>query len=241
MKNYAIDQGNTFIKCATFLGDDLTGLKNWPLEEGSSEIAKLNDAPLIISSVSGNYDTYKSIFEDSAHKILVLDHTTSLPISNNYVSPKTLGMDRIAAVCGAKKLFPGNTCLVIDFGSCITYDFIDAQGRFFGGAISPGLNMRFKEMHQFTDGLPFVEPMGSSDFVGFNTKDSMTSGVINGIVGEIDRFMSWYTSKFENLKVLFCGGDSTRFESMIKAPIFAAPNLVLVGLNSILRHNEDSE
>lgn len=134
----------------------------------------------------------------------------------------------------------GNNCLVLDFGTCITYDLIDSENKYSGGAISPGMQMRFRAMNEFTKSLPLInEFQYDNSFVGRTTDQSMISGVLNGITGEVEKFISYYMDKYHDLRVVFCGGDSIRFESMVKDPIFAAPNLVLVGLNSILSYNNE--
>lgn len=159
-----------------------------------------------------------------------------------YESPDTLGMDRLAAVCGAKTLFPNENCLVVDFGTCITYDFIDSKRNYLGGAITPGMQMRFMSMNSYTESLPLIKEV-SVDVatIGKTTEESMVAGVMLGIVGEVEKFSALYGEEYENLKVIFCGGDTNRFETITKDPIFAAPNLVLVGLNSILTYNNEEQ
>jgi type III pantothenate kinase len=146
-------------------------------------------------------------------------------------------MDRIAGVCGAIQLFPGSNNLVIDAGTCITYDFVDEMAQYHGGGISPGLNMRFKAVHTFTAKLPLVSAKAGVDLIGTTTETSIQSGVINGLLSEIEGTIGRYAVKFPGLKVILCGGDAGFFENQLKATIFAVPDLVLFGLNSILIHN----
>nr|WP_302180099.1 type III pantothenate kinase [Chryseosolibacter indicus] len=170
-------------------------------------------------------------------KRLILRHTLPLPLTNLYKTPATLGVDRIAGVAGGKQLFPFNNCLVIDAGTCITFDFIDKDGNYRGGAISPGLRMRFQAVHTFTARLPLISPIETPELIGDSTETCIQSGVINGLVAELDGIIEQYRMKFGDLQVILCGGDARFFENKLKASIFASPDLVLVGLNSILIYN----
>ncbi|MCK9453362.1 MAG: type III pantothenate kinase, partial [Bacteroidales bacterium] len=167
-------------------------------------------------------------------QVLVLDYNTPLPFSSTYESPQTLGPDRIALAAAAFKRFPNKNVLVIDMGSCITYDFLDAQGVYRGGAISPGVLMRFKAMNSFTAKLPLVEPLAETELIGRNTEASLQSGVINGVQAEIDGIISRYEANYKDLTVLIGGGDNKYFDKRFKVNIFAGSNLVLEGLNAIV-------
>jgi type III pantothenate kinase len=160
-----------------------------------------------------------------------------MPLKILYKTPATLGVDRLAAACGARALFPLQHCLTIDAGTCVTFDFIDMDGNYYGGAISPGMNMRFQALHTFTARLPLVSPAGEANLIGDSTESSIRSGVINGLAAEIDGIIHQYQLKFEGLRAILCGGDALFFENKLKASIFASPELVLVGLNSILIYN----
>jgi len=128
-------------------------------------------------------------------------------------------------------------CLVIDAGTCITYDFVDANRNYQGGGISPGLNMRFRAVHTFTAKLPLVTPIKGARLIGDTTESSIQSGVVNGLLAEMEGIIRLYTEEFPGLRVILCGGDAGFFENQLKASIFASPELVLLGLNSILIHN----
>jgi type III pantothenate kinase len=169
--------------------------------------------------------------------VFMLDHKLPLPIKNNYGTPETLGVDRIAAVCGAQQIFPFQNCLVIDAGTCVTFDIIDKDGVYYGGAISPGMHMRFKAVHTFTARLPLISPVPEAKLIGDSTETSIQSGVINGMAAEMVGIIQRYQVKFNDLRVILCGGDTLFFENKLKASIFASPELVLVGLNSILIYN----
>ena len=127
--------------------------------------------------------------------------------------------------------------LIIDIGTCITYDLIDKSGTYQGGGISPGVNMKLKAMHKFTSGLPIVAVRKPADLIGRTTKECMLSGVVNGTIAEIEGVIASYRQFFKDLNIIMCGGDAIFFESKIKDHIFAIPNLVLIGLNQILRFN----
>ena len=175
------------------------------------------------------------------HQVLIFSAETPLPIQLAYATPHTLGADRIAAAVGANSVFPKQNVLCFDFGSCITTEFVDQQGVYKGGSIAPGMNLRFKAMHTFTDQLPliaaqqFIAPV----LTGNSTDSCMISGVVNGILFEIKGMIAAYELKYQNLKVVFTGGDATYFESLLNMKIFVDPNLVLRGLYEILEYHAD--
>lgn len=167
----------------------------------------------------------------------LLSHKTPLPFKNNYKTPESLGMDRLAAVAGAYFNYPRQNCLVIDAGTCITYDFIDASGQYHGGGISPGLHMKLKALKKFTSKLPLIAFRPDVELIGKNTKESILSGVVNGTLAEIEGVINRYQQFYNDLIIIICGGDSNFFESKLKGRIFAEPKLVLIGLNRILLNN----
>jgi type III pantothenate kinase len=191
---------------------------------------------LIISSVKTD-EALISSWASKAKRYFILNSDLPLPITNLYATPKTLGMDRLAAVCGAHQLFPSDNCLIIDAGTCITYDFKDKEANYHGGSISPGLAMRFKAVHTFTAKLPLVTPKPGVKLIGQSTETSIQSGVVNGLLAEIEGIIRQYLEKFPELQVILCGGDAGFFENQLKASIFASPELVLMGLNTILNYN----
>jgi type III pantothenate kinase len=173
-----------------------------------------------------------------AGKFILLTELTPLPVKNHYQTPKSLGKDRIAAVTGAWSMFPGRNILVIDAGTCITYDFINQQGEYPGGGISPGIRMRFKAMHTFTGKLPLIEPEDFDDLIGKSTTESLLSGVYNGVTGEIREIVRLYREKYGDVMVLITGGDHELLNNKLKISIFAVPDLVLLGLNEIFDYND---
>lgn len=235
MVNLVIDFGNTRIKAAIFKNDQL--LQSWvnlSLDEAKKIKSDHSPEHVIVSSVTMSKDEISNHFGSEA---LILNHQLKLPYRVDYKTPTTLGLDRMAAAAGACTLFPGDPCLVIDTGTCITYEVIDDQGVYRGGAISPGITMRFKSLHTFTANLPLVELSEMPPLTGQSTKESIESGVIYGIIAEITQIIRMYKDKFRNLRIIICGGDANFFEKQLKADIFASPELVLIGLNRILIDN----
>jgi len=237
--NLVIDLGNTRIKVAFFNG---AKLHEKFLFTTSGDLQRLleKEKPehCLVSSVNqSSAEVLDGIITKG--KKFSLSTNLPLPVKILYKTPDTLGVDRIAAVCGALEMFPRQACLVIDAGTCINYELLDEHANYHGGAISPGIQMRFDAMHKFTARLPLIKEIGVTDLIGNSTESCMKSGVTNGVVAEVDGIINKYLQKFPNLKVILCGGDAPFFENNLKHPIFVAPDLVLHGLNRILRHNVD--
>ncbi len=233
--NLIVDFGNSSAKAGIFDETELIEVKDRLTLEDVSELASANEFEYIfISSVSHSPARISDVIKGN---LLFLDHRTPLPFQNDYGTPETLGLDRIGAVAGAQALFPDEGALVIDIGTCITYDVVTSDGIYHGGSISPGLDMRFRAVHEFTANLPLIEYSEKVPLPGKSTRDSILNGVILGIQGEIEGFIRMYGDKYGDLKIILCGGGSKVFELRLKEAIFAAPDLVLRGLNRILRYN----
>lgn len=247
MVNLVIDIGNTIAKVALFSGRDLQEIRMFKANV-KDEIRKiLQELPVghaIISSVKEGSETYGDIFAGKA-TLIHFSAAHALRIDNKYRTPQTLGLDRLAAVIGAETLYRERNCLCIDAGTCITYDFIDSQRRYFGGAISPGLQMRLKSMNAFTERLPLVEIQNDFEAeYGGDTQEAMLAGAMTGTFYEMSGFINNYITRFPDLKVLICGGDANFFVSRLKNSIFAhivepEPNLVLIGLNEVIHQYND--
>jgi type III pantothenate kinase len=194
---------------------------------------------VLLSAVKPYSADLDVFFESCFQTYLRLHHQLPLPIRLNYATPHTLGMDRIAAVAGASAHFEKRDLLVIDAGTCITYDFLNKDLIYSGGAISPGIRMRFKALHTFTGQLPFINWKNGdhAEMTGDSTETSIVSGVVNGAISEVTGFIDHYRSHYDNLQVVMTGGDLETFDKALKNRIFADPNLVLLGLNKILRYN----
>jgi type III pantothenate kinase len=237
VKRLIVDIGNTRIKTAVFEEDLLLHEKSvTDMHELMAHAGGLEFEACIISSVTFSEQDLK---EKLPFDFLFLSRETNIPFKNLYATPHTLGVDRKAAVIGARCRFPKDDVLAIDMGSCLTYDLLDRNDQYLGGGISPGLQMRFRAMHQQTARLPLVglPPNQLPDLIGDSTETCMQSGVFYGILYELQGMVAAYLAKYPDLKVIICGGDSKIFESLTKDHIFVIPNLVLYGLNRILSYN----
>ena len=238
--NLIIDVGNTRIKTAVFEdgkmihNESLTA--NSFISEAKNIVKKYNCTNAIISSVGS---INKSLIAELRAEInlIALDYTTKVPFVNQYATPKTLGVDRIALVSSAVATYPNKNVLIIDAGSCITYDFVNNKGNYFGGAISPGLQMRYKALNVFTENLPLLEPSEIVELIGNSTETSIHSGIINGVINEIDGFIEQYRKKNTDLTIVLTGGDIKFLSNRLKNGIFANPIFLLEGLNTILTYN----
>lgn len=238
--NLIIDVGNTRIKTAVF--DDGKMIHNESLtndsfvSEAKKIVKKYKCTNAIISSVGS---INKSQIDELCGEIslIELDYNTKVPFVNKYSTPKTLGVDRIALVSSAIATYPNKNVLIIDAGTCITYDFLNNEGNYYGGAISPGLQMRYKALNVFTEKLPFLEPSEKFELLGNSTETSIHSGIINGVINEIDGMIKQYRKKNTDLTVVLTGGDVNFLSNRLKNGIFANPNFLLEGLNTILTYN----
>lgn len=239
--NLVIDAGNTRTKIAIFEGDRLR--EKHVFDEAGIARAFLSSyraSHLLVSAVT-DVGVRLGELPYVTGKRFILTPSLALPIHNRYATPETLGPDRLAAACGAWHRFPRKPSLVIDCGTCINYEFVNGHGEYMGGAISPGLTMRFRSMHDGTDKLPLVAPLAAvGDAVpltGDETRACLVSGVMNGMLEEIKGIMARYAGQYPDVRVILTGGDAGFFEKPLKPSIFVAPELVLEGLNSILLHN----
>lgn len=238
--NLIIDQGNTQAKLALF--DN--GLLNAQVRTAKLTsdfvldfIGKSRIDAVILSSVIEIPTTTLSVIQQLSPVFLMLSHSIKLPFSIAYRTPETLGRDRIAAVAGAWAAYPNQSILVIDAGTAITYDFIDASGKYLGGNISPGLEMRFKALHKFTGKLPLISKTGNIPLLGYDTETAIRSGVAQGMIFEIESYISQLKDQNQDLLVFLTGGDAFYFGEKLKSSIFADEYLVLKGLNSLLEYN----
>ena len=240
--NLIIDIGNTAAKLALFDGDTIVEVvrdSNRTLERLPELCRTYTIEKAIVATVIDLSREALARLEGLALPVLWLDAETPLPVENLYETPRTLGYDRIAAAVGAYGQFPGRDILVIDAGTCITYEFIDAAGRYHGGNISPGLQMRFKALHGFTGRLPMVEAEGRRLPLGKDTDTAIRAGVWKGIEYEISGYIVDLKHKYPELLVFLTGGDDFSFDTNLKSIIFADRFLVLKGLNRILNYNND--
>ncbi|MCF6297944.1 MAG: type III pantothenate kinase [Flavobacteriaceae bacterium] len=240
--NLVIDIGNTRVKIAVFKEDVMLSNNSFSLKAFPNNIEKIIQKNIIdyviIASVGDLKKEYIKFFNSSV-KVLILTHKTKIPFKNKYKTPQTLGVDRIALIVAAVKKFPNKNTLVIDAGSCITYDFINDKNEYFGGSISPGIEMRYKSLNSYTSNLPNLSIIDKIPKIGNSTKNAIHLGVLNGVILEIEGIISQFKAKNEKLTIVLTGGDTIFLARNIKSSIFANPNFLLEGLNSILIYNTD--
>lgn len=234
-----LDFGNTRQKVGVFKGRDFLKEINLPDTSLNSIEALLNEwspEKIILSSVI-NHDPAIETFMTGKTRFHRLNHTSQLPLTTPVGKPETIGADRLALVAAAVDLFPHSHNLVIGLGTCITYNFINNQHEFLGGSISPGMNMRFRAMHEQTALLPYIKAETQFPLIGYDTKTNLLSGVIWGMSKEIDGIIDEYALKYSNFNVLLTGGDMPFFVPHLKNRIFADPNLIFKGLYAISEFN----
>lgn len=234
-----LDFGNTRQKVGVFKGRDFLKEINLPDTSLNSIEALLNEwspEKIILSSVI-NHDPAIETFMAGKTRFHRLNHTSQLPLTTPVGKPETIGADRLALVAAAVDLFPHSHNLVIGLGTCITYNFINNQHEFLGGSISPGMNMRFRAMHEQTALLPYIKAETQFPLIGYDTKTNLLSGVIWGMAKEIDGIIDEYALKYSNFNVLLTGGDMPFFVPHLKNKIFADPNLIFKGLYAISEFN----
>ena len=240
--NLVLDFGNTKIKAAVFSeNNEILEIFTWDkyYEEIVDDIrCKYLIDNVLLCSVVEVSEEIESHIRANFSFYLRLNSSTKLPIKNNYSTPHTLGLDRIAAAVGANMLCPNTPLLIVDLGTAITYDFVNSSNEFEGGNIAPGVNMRLRAMNNFTNKLPLLEAREEEKLLGNDTSSAMMAGVLRGIEFEIEGYISEISKKNPNLSVFLTGGDVFFFEKTVKSTIFVVSNLLLMGLNEILRYNK---
>lgn len=236
MTNLVIDIGNTRTKVAVFRDNKMIDFKaeemvTLPFLKDFFKKYEIENS--IISSVSFSKREIGYFLEHNSNFIEFNAQTYS-GLKIDYETHHTLGKDRIASSIGALEVMPNQDLLVIDIGSCITYDLVTSDATFHGGNIAPGFYMRLKAMHDYTAKLPIVKQQIPKGFIGKNTKEAVLYGAYWGIVFEIDSFYTQLQQHYPNLKVILTGGDAHYFENSIKECTFVDSNLVLIGLNKAI-------
>jgi type III pantothenate kinase len=241
--NLIIEQGNSALKAAVIDGDAIVRRLTIEQQQETVEqierlIVSFKPVQGIMSSVSGRDERLLELLNNSLQRFLWLDSDTRLPLRICYRTPTSLGKDRIAAAVGAFTLRPNSNLLVIDAGTAITYDIVEADGIFTGGNISPGMTTRFRSLNLFTQQLPLItEPQDDVMLTGDSTETAIQAGVVNGIVFEMDGFIDALKAKYNDIYVFLTGGHSFYFDKRLKNHTFADLNLVIKGLNRILEYN----
>jgi type III pantothenate kinase len=239
--NLIIDAGNSFIKLALFDSKKLIDFRSEKIDKWEIAIAKFIEErqieKIIFSTVSIDGDILQSKLSLIA-RVLKMSTHLNFPINIRYKSKETLGTDRLSSTIGALGIWGKSSLLIIDCGTCITYNFLEGGTDFIGGSISLGIELRYKALHSFTKNLPFLERKDvRPDLIGTDTESSIESGVLNGVLFEMDGAIEQYKLKFGLISVILTGGNHTYFASNLKNATFAHPNLVLTGLNDILEFN----
>jgi len=238
--NLIIDSGNSFSKVGVFDNDVIihkAQFNKLTLIDIEKIFFKRKINNSIISNVGEpNNKVLKFLKENS--DLVNFDSELKIPFINKYNSLETLGNDRIGLVSQASQLYSNKNVLVIDIGTCITYDFINENNEYLGGSISPGLSMKFKALNNQTYNLPYLEKSKIDSFIGSSTKSSVVSGVINGTLGEINYISNQYKNKFKKIMIILTGGDSKFLFNHIKNGILADSNFLLSGLNLLLELNK---
>ncbi len=235
-----IDIGNTRIKTAVFKGDKLYRTKAFDkafFQEEIYQISSTNKIDKAIVSAVGKLSETDRQFLSQHLDYFELNSGTSIPFKNQYGTPKTLGVDRIALAAAAVTNFPKENVLILDAGTCLTYDFVSKDASYLGGAISPGIGIRYKSLADYTENLPLLNKTAPISFIGSSTAESIHSGVVNGICREIDGIIEQYRETYEKLTIVLTGGDANFLSSQLKSSIFVRPFFVLEGLYSILKYN----
>ena len=241
--NYIIDIGNTRVKIYLFKKEKI--LSRETVSESKLLSKVQNDSKskkidfVIFSSVTKDYKKELTKIFKNSKVISLSDKNLQFPFKNNYKSISSLGDDRKALSSAAVFKYPNLNNLVIDLGSCITYDFIDSSNNYFGGAISPGLSFRYRSLSEFTFNLPSLEFKYTEKNIGTNTEESIHIGVSNGIISEVNRFINNLKTDYPDLNVIITGGDSMFLLNKIKNAIFADQDFLAIGLNNIIKLNND--
>ena len=229
-----LDVGNSYFKCAVYEDNKLVRQNQFLEKEAFLELeniftffSKINKT--VLSQVAELRFEVKKCIEKHSELVLI-SHKTKLPFVNKYTTPNTLGVDRMVLAAGACIKYPNQNVLVIDAGTCVTFDIISSQNEYLGGAISPGLRMRYKALHHFTNKLPLLETQYPEDLVGNSTANAIHSGVVNGLLAEIEHVISQYFLKYSQLTIILTGGDTNFLAKRLKSTIFADANFLLESL-----------
>jgi type III pantothenate kinase len=238
---WCVDMGNTSARVACFEGTQLVAEYAFRRDEPAPLLRWIAAQPMaeacIVSNVGDDAPPVLNAFRAACRKFVSWDDRIRIPLSMDYQTPQTLGRDRVAAAVGAQTLYPDTDVLIVDAGTAITIDLLTADGHFRGGVISPGLNLRFRALHEFTARLPMGTAVSPVGFPATTTPDAVNSGVVQGAIYELDGYISSCLERYPGLRVLLTGGDANFFADQLKNCIFVVPKLVYTGLHRILQHN----
>ncbi|MGL2987036.1 type III pantothenate kinase [Flavobacterium sp. RSSA_27] len=240
-----VDIGNTRVKAAVFEQYTLVEYFVFEAKELQNKIEIIlkkfpNLAYLVVSSV-GNVKKESFLAFENKLKVHFVSHQDRFPFVNKYTTPTTLGIDRMVLAAGATLQFPNQNRLVIDAGTCVTYDCIDASNQYLGGAISPGIRLRYESLHKYTAKLPLLTKEMPSSFIGDATAAAIHSGVVNGLIYEIDGFIDEFKAKYSKFIIILTGGDADFLAMRLKNTIFANSNFLLESLNQTFQYTINND
>lgn len=238
--NLVLDIGNSLLKAGIFKNNNLINYFEFNQDYYLNVKSIIRKNPIIYSIASNVSESNNKLIELLSNETNLIKFNSSLkvPFKNCYQTINTLGKDRIALVSNASKEYPKENILLIDLGSCITFDFLNNKNEYLGGSISPGLRMRYKSLNNYTANLPLIDPKEIDYFIGKNTEDSIHSGIINGIISELNSIIDKYTNQYKEIRIILTGGDSKFLFKKIKNGIFANPNFLIFGLNFLIELNK---
>lgn len=242
--NLVIDIGNSFTKysvCANNAVIDFERHNSANIQSVQNICTKHPSIDKCILSATGDTPSDLLVFlKATFNHFIDFSQKTPIPYKSEYKTQSTLGLDRIAAAAYASHYYKNKNVLIIDAGTAITYDLITSNSIYRGGNISPGMDIRFKALNNYTSKLPLLKPEITNDKLGKSTKEAIINGVVNGIIYEIEGQISDLEQNYKNLTVLLTGGDAQFFDNKLKKTIFVLQNLVSLGLNTILNYNVET-
>lgn len=241
----AIDVGNTKVKLAVFENNTIIAREIADHGNLKSSVEKILEKHsqienMVVASV-GKLQKQDFLFFENRLKIHFITHDWSFPFKNDYATPDTLGIDRLVLSAAAALQYPAQNRLVIDAGTCVTYDFIDENDHYLGGAISPGIRLRYEALHNYTARLPLLDREMPQNTIGNSTHDSIHSGVVNGLVFELEGFIKSYSGRYTNFIIILTGGDAEFLAKQLKNTIFANQNFLLEGLNQLFQYHTNDQ
>lgn len=237
-KVFVLDGGNTHIKLGAFIGNQLVQTNRF--QERASLGKYLSPEDMVVIANVGGRQLQQDLI-DIGCQVYTVSNMHPLPFANAYNTPRTLGIDRLCNMAAVHHYHPSRNILVIDAGTCIKFDFIDALRTYHGGSISPGISMRYQSLHEHTSQLPLVNPTNSWDILGTSSEGSIHSGVMGSVKAEINWRIHEFNNRYEDLIIYLTGGDAHYFDLGQKNDIFVDENLTLKGIYALYLHQHSSD
>lgn len=241
MQSLIIDIGNSRTKLAIFNNDDL--VKTIIIDQVNEATIDniLAHTPSITQCIISNVGeqsnlTYK-IVKQKIEQTLNFDSELKIPIENLYETPETLGKDRLAAAIGANYIFPNQDIIIIDAGTAITYEFVNAKNQYLGGYITPGIQTRLNSLNYYTSQLPLLTPEIIDNKIGKTTRAAMLGGLQKSVTGEFKEVLSMFNLEADKIKLILTGGNTDYFDKLLKNYKFVPLEITLIGLNRLLNYN----